>query len=134
MLVLIFVLLSLTFCAEINVIVENIESDNGVMYIGLFKPVPDFPNKNTRITGRPVKIENRNASLKFENIKPGKYAISVHHDVNSNGKIDKNFIGAPKEPYGFSNNLYGPFGKPNYKKATITLNKDESKSITIKLR
>ncbi|MCA9472528.1 MAG: DUF2141 domain-containing protein [Nitrospirales bacterium] len=35
---------------------------------------------------------------------PGIYAIVVHHDENSNKKLDRNWIGIPKEGVGFSNN------------------------------
>lgn len=35
---------------------------------------------------------------------PGKYALAVLDDENSNGKMDKNFLGIPLEGYGFSNN------------------------------
>jgi uncharacterized protein (DUF2141 family) len=34
----------------------------------------------------------------------GRYAIAVLHDENSNHKLDRNFIGIPKEGFGFSNN------------------------------
>lgn len=34
---------------------------------------------------------------------PGEYVISLYQDLNSNGKLDANFIGIPKEPVGISN-------------------------------
>jgi uncharacterized protein (DUF2141 family) len=34
----------------------------------------------------------------------GEYALAIYQDVNDNGKIDKNLIGIPTEPYAFSNN------------------------------
>jgi len=34
----------------------------------------------------------------------GRYAIAVLHDENSNHKLDRNFVGFPKEGFGFSNN------------------------------
>jgi uncharacterized protein (DUF2141 family) len=33
-------------------------------------------------------------------VTPGDYAISVFHDENSNGKLDRNFMGMPKEGVG----------------------------------
>jgi uncharacterized protein (DUF2141 family) len=32
----------------------------------------------------------------------GTYVLAAFHDVNGNGKLDKNFFGIPTEPYGFS--------------------------------
>jgi len=35
---------------------------------------------------------------------PGRYALVVLHDENSNHKLDRNFLGIPKEGFGFANN------------------------------
>jgi uncharacterized protein (DUF2141 family) len=35
---------------------------------------------------------------------PGDFGIKMFHDVNGNGKLDKNMFGIPTEPYAFSNN------------------------------
>ena len=61
----------------------------------------------------------------------GEYAVFASQDVNNNDKLDKNFIGKPKEPYGFSNNV-NPFGSPSYKDCKFTLS-NSAKIISIKL-
>ena len=61
----------------------------------------------------------------------GEYAVFSYQDVNNNDKLDKNFIGKPKEPYGFSNNV-NPFGSPSYKDCKFTLS-NSAKIISIKL-
>lgn len=132
--VLIFVLILCSFAAQIQVNIENIQNDSGTLFVGLFKADTGFAKKENRIKGGPVEIINRSASTIYTDIPAGQYAVSTHHDVNSNGKIDKNLMGLPKEPYGFSNNKYGPFGKPDYKKATITVSDSDSLIISIKLR
>ncbi len=35
-------------------------------------------------------------------VESGEYAVAVIQDLNENEKLDKNFLGIPKEPYGFS--------------------------------
>ena len=55
----------------------------------------------------------------------GKYAISVFHDVNSDGELNTNIFGIPKEPVGFSKDAKGSFGPPNFDKAAIDFNKDQ---------
>lgn len=52
----------------------------------------------------------------------GKYCFSVYQDTNQNQKLDRNFIGIPKEPIAFSNN-YKPFGPPKFKGCAVTVNK-----------
>ncbi len=44
----------------------------------------------------------------------GKYAIAAYVDSNKNGKQDKNFLGMPIELYGFSNDVRGRFGPPDF--------------------
>jgi uncharacterized protein (DUF2141 family) len=53
-------------------------------------------------------------------IPEGAYALTVVHDENANGKLDRNMIGMPTEKYGFSNNpsLFGP---PAFKDARIEI-------------
>ncbi len=48
----------------------------------------------------------------------GKYAVTVYHDLNSNGELDRKFYGPPKEPAAFSNN-YTPFGPPRFSSCAI---------------
>jgi len=40
----------------------------------------------------------------FEDVAPGAYAVGVVHDENGNDELDMRWYGAPKEPYGASNN------------------------------
>ena len=34
--------------------------------------------------------------------KGGNYAVAIIQDLDENGELNKNFLGIPKEPYGFS--------------------------------
>lgn len=63
----------------------------------------------------------------------GEYALAVYHDENGNGRLDKNFIGIPNEPLGFSNS-YWPKGPPTFTNAAFRLEADESRNIDIKLQ
>jgi uncharacterized protein (DUF2141 family) len=52
---------------------------------------------------------------------PGKYAVGVYVDNNRNGRQDKNFFGVPKEKYGFSNDVRGMFGPPDFAAAAFDI-------------
>lgn len=56
----------------------------------------------------------------FENIPAGEYGICVFHDENANEDLDRNFMGLPREPFGFSNDR-GRFGPPSFKRASFTV-------------
>ena len=40
----------------------------------------------------------------------------MFHDLNENDIHDINFLGIPKEPYGFSNNAKALFSAPDFEK------------------
>ena len=63
----------------------------------------------------------------------GNYAITLFHDENNNMELDTNFLGIPKEPYGFSNNAKSPFGPPGFQAALVEFSK-EGDEITILLK
>lgn len=49
----------------------------------------------------------------------GTWAVLVYQDENDNGKLDRNFIGIPSEPYGFSRDARSHFGPPSFEDAAI---------------
>lgn len=61
----------------------------------------------------------------------GTYAIGVFHDVDGNGALSKSFLGIPKEPFGFSNNVRGRFGPPSFMEASFSLTRDLAITIAL---
>lgn len=78
------------------------------------------------------KVKNNKVTIVFKGLKKGEYAFSLFHDVNNNGKLDNNFFGIPKEPYGFSNEQKGRFGPPKFDKVKFTVSENTHQKITIK--
>ena len=62
----------------------------------------------------------------------GKYAIALFIDKNKNNKIDKNFIGIPKEQFGFSNNAMGKLSAPSFEKAMFEVKGNTIQNIELK--
>ena len=62
----------------------------------------------------------------------GTYAIGVFHDVNGNNSLDTNFLGIPKEQYGFGNDATGSFGPPSFNDAAITVPKDAMHTVILR--
>lgn len=70
--------------------------------------------------------------LVYRGLPAGRYALSVFHDENGNGKLDSNVAGVPTERYGFSRDARGHFSAPDFDAAAVDLQGDAS--ITIHLR
>ena len=79
-----------------------------------------------------IKVVNNKATIIFEDVAKGTYAFSLFHDLNENKKLDTNFLGIPKEPYGFSNGEKGSFGPPKYEEVKFSITKNEIINVTIK--
>jgi uncharacterized protein (DUF2141 family) len=71
--------------------------------------------------------------VRVKNIKNDKGFISLGlYDENSNIKLDQNFIGIPKEGYGFSNNAESMVGPPRFKKCMFNLREKIKLDINLK--
>lgn len=115
----------------ISLEVLNTESNDGQLIVYLHNNPKDYPkNKDKAFKVIKTKITNNKATIKFDNIPYGKYAIAVHHDENGDGKVDKNFVGMPSEDFAASNNATGFMGPPSFEDASFELNKT---SISIKI-
>jgi uncharacterized protein (DUF2141 family) len=60
--------------------------------------------------------------------------VAVVHDENSNGKLDKNFVGVPSEGYGVSNNKTYALSAPKWEESVFTITASERKTLQVKLR
>jgi uncharacterized protein (DUF2141 family) len=99
----------------IHVEVSGLRNDKGQVLCSLFSSATDFPKRAERAAAHTQSdILHGHAVCEFTGIAPGTYAISVFHDENSNGKLDTNFMGIPREGVGASNNAKGHFGPPKF--------------------
>ena len=67
----------------------------------------------------PFPITGDHATLTFEHVAPGRYGVAVIHDENMNHKLDRNFLGIPKEGFGFANNPRVALSAPSWAAAAI---------------
>jgi uncharacterized protein (DUF2141 family) len=72
-------------------------------------------------------------SVSVKGVPPGTWAVLAYQDENVNGELDTNFIGIPKEPYGFSRDARSKFGPPGFEDAAIEVSEAPA-TATIRLR
>ena len=99
----------------IKVVVVDFHSNEGRANCALFGSADGFPENSAKaIKTTSAKIENQQALCSFSGVAPGDYAVAVFHDENSDGKLERNFMGIPKEGVGASNDAKGKFGPPKF--------------------
>lgn len=123
---LVFVLLSATAfaqppCPGIHVKILNIRNSTGAVACALFEGPEGFPAEFLRYATNimMMKIRDTQARCDFLDIPPGTYALAVIHDENMNGKLDTNWIGVPKEGYGFSSGAKASMSAPSFEAASF---------------
>ncbi len=98
----------------IHVLVENVRSSDGLVTAVLYDDnTENFLKRGRRVDRIRVEAEIGETRLCLEAPQAGAYAIALYHDENGNKKFDRNFIGIPREGYGFSNNPGFSFGPPD---------------------
>jgi uncharacterized protein (DUF2141 family) len=70
-------------------------------------------------------------TVTIPDLAPGDYGVALVHDVNQNHKVDKNFLGMPKEQWGMSNNPHATVKAPSFAKAKFTLDGDKEIHVTL---
>jgi len=112
------------------------KSDKGLVRCALWKDAAGFPGevKTKASTVRVVapSITKGKATCVFTEVPAAKYVVTILHDLNSNDELDKNKIGIPKEPLGFSNGARILFGPPKYDDAEFAFDgADTTIAITV---
>ncbi len=106
----------------LRVTATNVQTDGGSVILWVYDSADKWLSDTAWRTRKIVRVAgNRvDGSVKLEIALPaGTYAFSVFHDVDDDGKLERNFIGLPKEPAGLSNNLRPKFGPPRWAKASF---------------
>jgi uncharacterized protein (DUF2141 family) len=96
----------------------------GKLIVALYRAHDNFSSSKTSFRHQSVHTHQGTTQVVFEDLPADKYAIAAYLDDNNNGKMDKNFFGAPTELYGFSNDARELMQAPSFQKAAFHLNKD----------
>jgi uncharacterized protein (DUF2141 family) len=102
--------------------VDGFRNPRGNLGTVVFKSPEGWPESLTKATrGGPAPIDNttRTALAVWPDLPPGNYAVAAIHDENSNAHLDRNFLGIPKEGFGFANNPHVSVGTPPFRAAIV---------------
>lgn len=104
----------------------------GTIYLGLYNSPIDFLEEAGMLQNVVQPISTEDNKIRFENLPSGEYALSFYIDENGNDEMDYNFIGMPKEPYGFYTDPGIIFARPKFKDVSFQLN--ESLKVEMKTK
>lgn len=101
------------WAGTVTVTLTGLETNNGTFVVFLCKK-PEFMTEKCALTTKAAAVRP-STTVTFKDVPDGDYAVMVHHDLNSNSKMDL-FLGMPSEPFAFSG--AGAFF-PSFEKALV---------------
>lgn len=101
--------------SNLAVTIKGLKNQKGQVCFSLFSSSRGFPGSNKRaLQAKCVKLENTPVKLNIPSLKAGTYAIAIFHDSNEDGTLNRNYLGIPKEGFGFSRNPRIITGPPKF--------------------
>ncbi|MDD2549984.1 MAG: DUF2141 domain-containing protein [Bacteroidales bacterium] len=109
---------------QLTIRIENIETLEGDIRIGVFNTSDKFLTQGSTFKNYKIAVKNAVETIIIDDLPKGEYAFLLYHDKNADGKMNRNFLGIPKEPFGFSNNVKPQFAKPTFEECMFFLKED----------
>jgi uncharacterized protein (DUF2141 family) len=99
---------------DLDIQIQGLRNTSGTIHLCLSRSPAHFPDcaGEPGMISRTVRAADA-AHIRIQNVPPGDYAVSVIHDENGNGRLDK-FVGIPREGFGFSRNPRLRMGPPGF--------------------
>jgi outer membrane protein len=102
--------------ADVNLRLQNVPAE-GELVVQFYDAADAFGDLRDPAEERILPARG-DGDYELADIPDGSIAVLVYHDENANGRLDKNFIGIPREPLAISNN-YQPKGPPTFSRASV---------------
>ncbi|MDP2870786.1 DUF2141 domain-containing protein [Methyloversatilis sp.] len=115
--------------AEIVVRVSGVTAANGEIGCALFERDIGFPMDNTSARVRWQAAAAEGVTCRFADVVPGRYAVSVVHDLNGNRRVDTNLIGLPTEAWGVSNGVRPTLRAPRFDEAAFVVKDNDGETV-----
>ena len=92
------------------VTLQGVRDETGQLRVSVYREPETFRMEEKAVEVIAAPATKGDASLVFDKLPPGRYAIMAYHDENSDQKLNLRFGMIPTEGYGLSNNpkVMGP--------------------------
>lgn len=120
---------------NVEVTITGIRNSDGQMAIGVFRDNESFRKEKAYLELAFAKKEISNGGMKIRfTLPPGTYGIALLDDENSDDLMEYNFLGMPKEGFGFSDYYHTGLTLPKFDAFKFDVAEGQKKSINIRIR
>jgi uncharacterized protein (DUF2141 family) len=136
--VLIILFLVITFVLNaqtLHIEFDNIRNNKGEISVSIYEDADTWLDEDIKkysFYKEYVSDGKMTATIDLE--RPGKYAVAVLDDEDANGKMNHNFIGYPKEGFGFSNNIHVWLSRPKFEECVLDIKNDTTIQISLQYK
>jgi uncharacterized protein (DUF2141 family) len=117
----------------LRVVVEGVKNTRGFIGVLVFNSAAGWPEDvSSAFKSEAVPAQAPETVLEVHNLPTGEYAVVVLHDENLNKKLDRNWLGKPKEQWGMSNNPHFTHSAPSFGSARFPFAGDEQLHIGLR--
>lgn len=107
--------------AELEISFQGLKSPKGTIRLAVYDSEQTFMDESqATLVNIPVAAAP-SFSYNLSGLAPGKYAFAFFQDENDNFKLDKNLLGIPTEPYGFSKMPESKWRVPDFEEVAIKI-------------
>ena len=131
-----FILAFILFCSfsrsqtsTLTIKVSGINEIKGQIHFALYNNNDVFLEEGGEYKKAVINVKGSTVTYTFSNLPKGWYAAAIFLDVNSDGECNRNFLGIPTEPYGFSNNVTPSIMAPSFDDCKVLVNGNTTISI-----
>ena len=118
----------------VELTITGIRSSEGKLRIGIFKNEESFQKETAAQYFEFEKTDLKNGALKVQlKLETGTLGLSLLDDENNDSEMNYNFIGMPKEGFGFSDYYHKGFTRPHFDDFDFDLT-EHGKAVEIKVR
>jgi uncharacterized protein (DUF2141 family) len=105
--------------------VYGVRNGKGVIGVLVFQSAEGWPEDTSRaFRAVSVPAHPNLTVVTVPGLPPGSYSVVVLHDENENRKLDRNWLGVPKEQWGMSRNPRAGLSAPAFRRAQFGLSGD----------
>jgi uncharacterized protein (DUF2141 family) len=117
--------------AQISLNVFGIKEAVGQICFAVYQSEEDYKESENQFMAECIPVDSINFQYVIKDVPFGTYVISLFHDEDENEELNTNWIGMPREPFGFSNDAKGRMGPPKFEDASFIVEDDRIVEINL---
>jgi uncharacterized protein (DUF2141 family) len=122
---------------QLTVEIQNIRNPEGQIILSYYNSPETWLDEE--FTDHEIKFSKESTkdgklTVIIENLEPGTYGIAFSDDENGDDKMNSNWLGIPREGFGFSRNFKVHMRKPKWEEGNFRLEKDTTIVINVQYK